>query len=187
MKKSFALILLTLGLSFTLFAQNSFTPMDKSPLDMIYYPTNYPILKIQNKVTEPLAARILYSRPQKNGRKVFGELVELGKIWRLGANEATEIELFKDAKIGTTKVKKGKYTLYAIPNNDKWTIIINKEMDVWGAFIYNQSKDVVRIDIKTEKTSELIEAFSMNFEKVATGINLVIGWDDVIAKLPISF
>lgn len=187
MKKSFLLIILTLSLSISLIAQNSFTPIDKSPMDMIYYPTNFPILKIQNKVTEPLAARIIYSRPQKNGRKVFGELVELGKIWRLGANEATELELFKEAKIGNAKVKKGKYTLYAIPNIDKWTLIINKEIDVWGAFIYNPSKDVLRVDVKTEKTSELIEAFSMNFEKVPTGINLVIGWDDVIAKLPITF
>ena len=98
-------------------AQNSrIPPMDKSPMDMSYYPANYPILKIQDKVTEPVAARVIYSRPQKNGRTVFGELIEFGSIWRLGANEATEMELFKDARIGANKVKKGRYTLYAIPN-----------------------------------------------------------------------
>src|SRR3989337_2091062 len=75
----------------------SLPPVDKSPLDICYYPNNYPVLKIQNKATEPLAARILYSRPQKNGRPVYGELVEYGKVWRLGANEATELELYKDA------------------------------------------------------------------------------------------
>src|SRR6476620_3840718 len=75
-------------------------PLDKSPMDMSYYPVNYPILKIQDKATEPLLARVIYGRPQKNGRVIFGELVEYGKIWRLGANEATEIEFYKDVKIG---------------------------------------------------------------------------------------
>ena len=115
-------------------------PIDKSPMDMIYYPANFPILKIQDKVTEPVLARVIYSRPQKNGRTVFGELIEFGTIWRLGANEATELELYKDAKIGSTKVKKGRYTLYAIPQQDKWTIILNRDTDTWGAFKYDVKK-----------------------------------------------
>ena len=81
-------------------------PLDKSPMDMSYYPVNYPILKIQNKVTEPLAIRVIYSRPQLNGRKVFGGLQEYGEVWRLGANEATEIEFFKDVTINNKKIKK---------------------------------------------------------------------------------
>src|SRR6476660_1820592 len=81
-------------------AQSKYPAPDKSPMDMCYYPANYPILKIQNKIAEPPVCRIVYSRPFKNGRTVYGELVEYGKVWRLGANEATEIELFKDAKIG---------------------------------------------------------------------------------------
>ncbi len=114
-------------------AQFKVPAIDKSPMDMAYYPVNYPVLKIQNKVSEPLMARIIYSRPLKNGRSVFGELVEYGQIWRLGANEATEIEIYKDVKCGTdTKLKKGRYTMYAIPYQDKWTIIFNKETDIWG-------------------------------------------------------
>src|SRR4051794_13928524 len=70
--------------------------LDKSPMDMAYYPDNYPVLKIQDKATEPLVARVIYSRPQKDGRTIFGGLVEYGTVWRLGANEATEIELYKD-------------------------------------------------------------------------------------------
>src|SRR6186997_1852381 len=92
--------------------------VDKSPLDVSYYPNNYPVLKIQNKATEPMVARVLYSRPQKQGRKIFGELVEYDKVWRLGANEATEIEFYKAVKIGDKKVEKGRYTLYAIPMED---------------------------------------------------------------------
>src|SRR4051812_13546506 len=85
------------------FAQSRFPLMDKSPMDMSYYPPNYPILKIQSdkdKPLEPLVARVVYSRPQKNGRNVFGELLEYGNVWRLGANEATEIEFYKDVVIG---------------------------------------------------------------------------------------
>lgn len=168
-------------------AQNKFPALDKSPMDMAYYPVNYPILKIQNKVTEPLLARAVFSRPQKNGRSVFGELVEYGKIWRLGANEATEIEIFKDARIGGNKLKKGRYTLYAIPFQDKWTVIFNKETDIWGAFQYDIKKDVLRIDVRTEKLSEPVEAFSMMFEKMNGGTNLMIAWDDVQVKLPLTF
>ena len=90
-------------------SQSKPASMDKSPMDMAYYPTDYPVLKIQDKASGPLIARVIYSRPQKNGRKLFGELVEYGKVWRLGANEATEIEFFQDVKIDNKKVKKGRY------------------------------------------------------------------------------
>src|SRR6187551_3619540 len=93
-------------------AQNKLPPLDKSPMDMSYYPNGYPVLKIQDKITEPLVARVIYSRPQKSGRSIFGELLEYGKVWRLGANEATEIEFYRDVKINDTKVKKGRYTMY---------------------------------------------------------------------------
>ena len=172
-------------------AQTRFPAIDKSPLDMSYYPANYPIIKIQNmsqsKPIEPLLARVIYSRPQKNGRIVFGELVEYGKVWRLGANEATEIEIYKDVRIGGNKLKKGKYTLYAIPFQDKWTIIFNKETDIWGAFQYDTKKDVLRIDLRIEKITDPTESFSMVFEKVAGVANLVIAWDDVVAKLPFTW
>lgn len=173
----------------TLIARAQFKPsvLDKSPMDMCYYPNNYPVLKVQNKVTEPLLARIVYSRPQKNGRQVFGELVEYGQVWRLGANEATEIEVYKDCKVNGEKLKKGRYTLYAIPLQDKWTIIFNKETDIWGAFLYDAKKDVLRTDIKTESLKEPAEAFSMGFEKADSSINLVIAWDNVKAYLPFTF
>jgi len=191
MKKQALLLAICVTATFCLRAQNNrFPSIDKSPLDISFYPVNYPVLKIQNKATEPLLARVIYSRPQKNGRVVFGELVEFGKVWRLGANEATEIEIYKDAKVGGNKLKKGRYTLYAIPYTDnKWTIIFNKETDIWGAFQYDQKKDVLRIDVRTEKIAEPAEAFTMLFEKVNGGsaANLVIAWDDQAAKLPISW
>ena len=168
-------------------AQTKYPVPDKSPMDMCYYPSNYPILKIQNKTAEPPVCRIVYSRPYKNGRTVYGELVEFGKIWRLGANEATEIELFRDAKIGNSKLKKGRYSMYAIPLKEKWTIIINKDTDTWGAFQYDEKKDVLRLDVKPQTVSSPAEAFTMYFDKVNNMVNLVIAWDNVQTYVPFSF
>ena len=165
---------------------NNLHPVDKSPMDMCYYPGNYPVLKIQDKVTEPLVARVIYSRPQKNGRLIFGELVEYGKVWRLGANEATEIEFFRGVKIGDKKVEKGRYTLYAIPTEENWTMILNKDNDTWGAFKYDEQKDVLRITVPVQKLNEGVEAMAMTFEKSESGCNLIIAWDNIKASLPIS-
>ncbi len=168
-------------------AQTVLPPLDKSPMDMSYYPDQYPVLKIQDKITEPLVARVIYSRPQKNGRVIFGELLEYGKVWRLGANEATEIEFYSDVKINDIKVKKGRYTMYGIPNIEKWTIIINKETDTWGSFKYDEKNDLLRMDVPVQKQTAIREEFVMVFEKTETGAGLIIAWDDVKLNLPIVF
>jgi Protein of unknown function (DUF2911) len=168
-------------------AQTKLPPVDKSPMDMSYYPNGHPVLKIQDKATEPLVARIIYSRPQKNGRAVFGDLLEYGKVWRMGANEATEIEFYQPVKINNTKIKKGRYTVYCIPYADKWTVMINKETDTWGSFKYDSKKDLVKMDVPVQKQTEITESFTIVFEKSATGTNLVIAWDDVKISLPIVF
>ncbi|HZH01951.1 MAG TPA: DUF2911 domain-containing protein [Flavisolibacter sp.] len=188
MKRMIGSILACL-ISLSLFAQNNGTKMpgiDKSPMDMAYYPLNYPVLKIQDKAAEPLLARVIYSRPQKAGRAVYGELVEFGKVWRLGANEATEIEFYRDVKIGGKKVSKGKYTLYAVVHQNEWTMIVNKETDTWGAFKYDEKKDVVRVNVPAQKMPEAAEAFTIVFEKSANGPNLIIAWDDTKVALPID-
>ena len=168
-------------------AQSTMSNLDSSPLDMSYYPVDYPVLKIQDKVSEPLVARVVYSRPQKRGRKLFGDLVAYGAIWRLGANEATEIEFFRDVKIDNKPLKKGRYTLYALVDEDKWTLIFNKETDTWGAFRYDSSKDVLRTTVPVEKQAVVTEAFSIAFQKAAKGADLVITWDDVQVRLPIAW
>lgn len=159
--------------------------LDKSPMDMSYFPTDYPVLKTQNKTTTPPIARVIYSRPQKDNRVIFGQLVEYDKVWRLGANEATEIEFFKDVTIGGKKVLKGRYTLYAIPTETKWTIILNKDMDTWGAFVYDEKKDVLRTDVPVQTLDTPVDAFSMNFNKTDKGMDLFIAWDKASVSLPI--
>ena len=181
----FLLMIISMGVA----AQPNSSPLpptDKSPMDMSYYPPNYPILKIQDKATEPMVMRLIYSRPQLNGRKIFGDLQEYGKVWRLGANEATEIEFFKDVKINGKKVKKGRYTLYAIPFQDKWTFIVNKETDIWGSFRYDELNDVVRMDVPVKK-NDTTEEMTIVFDKSPAGADMNVYWDDVKVSLPIVF
>ena len=185
MKKLFYLFLAVM-LCFNAIAQSSLPAVDKSPVDISYYPNNYPVLKIQDKVTESLKARIIYSRPRKEGRTIFGGLVEYGKVWRLGANEATEIEFYQKVNIGGKKISKGRYTLYAIVNETSWTFIVNKETDTWGSFKYDPTKDVVRVDVPVEKIGDPVEYLAMNFEKTTTGINLVVAWENTKASLPVT-
>ena len=186
MKKFFVSVLLMTGCLMFAAAQSRFPLLDKSPMDMSYYPVNYPILRIQDKAAEPLMARLIYSRPQRNSRNVFGELLEYNKVWRLGANEATEIEFFKDMLINGKMVPKGKYTMYAIPTEEKWTMIINKETDIWGAFKYDSGKDIIRADVAVQKQTEPLEAFTMFFEKAASGFVLIAAWDNALVSLPVS-
>lgn len=186
MKKIIAFIFLVISLQVSAQTATKLPSLDKSPMDMSYYPPNYPLMKIEGKTTTPLVMRVIYSRPQLNGRKIFGNLEQYGKVWRLGANEATEIEFFQNVTIGGKKIKKSRYTLYCIPNPDKWTIIINTDTDIWGAFKYDQSKDVVRVDVPVIK-NETTEALTIVFEKADNGANMVMYWDDVKTVLPIQF
>lgn len=156
----------------------TFPPLDKSPLDVSYFPLK----------DKPVLARITYSRPGKNGREIFGKLVPYEKVWRVGANEATEIKLYKDATIGGKKVKAGSYSLFAIPGEKEWTIILSTDTDVWGAYTYNKGNDVVRFTSPVTKSDQAIENFSITFtkgEKQAT--SLLFGWDNVIVTTPVSF
>jgi hypothetical protein len=186
MKNTMMMMALVCGLSAAR-AQSAAPTLDKSPMDMSYFPVDYPILKIQDKITGPPVVRVLYSRPQKKGRVLFGDLVQYGQVWRLGANEATEIEFFKDVKIDGKKIKKGRYTLYALVDADKWTFIVNKETDTWGAFRYDSTRDLMRTTVPVQKQNAVVEDLSMIFEKSEGGASLVINWDDLKVALPISW
>ena len=108
--KSLLLSVFLISASGICVAQTALPPLDKSPMDMCYYPVDYPILKIQRKADAPLIARVIYGRPQKNDRSIFGDLVPYDMIWRAGANEATELEFYREVKIDGKKLPKGRYT-----------------------------------------------------------------------------
>ncbi len=167
-------------------ASHTLPALDQSPMDVVYFPENYPILKIQNKAAAQPVLRIVYSRPHKAGRMIFGGLVDYGDVWRMGANEASEIEFFRDVKINNKIVKKGRYTMYAIPYAEKWTFILNRETDIWGAFKYSSTKDVVRMDIPVFK-NDIVEDMTIDMVRTNFGASMNIYWDDIKASVPIGF
>ena len=165
---------------------NPYSPVDVSPMDMSYYPVDYPKLKMTKVDNEPLVARIIYSRPHLQGRGLFHGLLSYGQPWRLGANEATELDLFKSITIQGKRVNEGRYILYSIPQQDKWTIVFNKNIDTWG-LKPDSTKDVYHFDIPVTRTDNRIEYFTMVFEKAAPGANLIMAWDNVEARLYFNF
>lgn len=167
-------------------AQQKPTELDKSPMDMSYWPDNYPILRMSGKAKDQPVARLIYSRPLKSGRDIFGGIIRYNELWRLGANESTEIEFFRNVKVGGKTVTKGRYTMYCIPGESKWTIIINKDNYCWGSFTYDSRKDVARADIETTKTTDTVEAFTMYFDETKNGANLIILWDNIKAVMPVT-
>ncbi|MBK0368745.1 DUF2911 domain-containing protein [Flavobacterium agrisoli] len=168
---------ITMLLSSNVQAQK-FPNLDKSPMDMASYPNDY---KDANKI-----ARIIYSRPQLNGRSLT-ELIPQGKVWRTGANEACEITFYKDVKLGNTKLKAGTYTLFTLAEKDNsCTVIISKDLNVWGAYTYNEKNDVARLNVPLSQGDEKLEAFSMVFTKGTNGIILNMGWDKFRVAIPFT-
>lgn len=168
-----------------------FPKLDASPLDMAYYPTRAAFRAFaktdeEKKASEPII-RVLYSRPQKKGRDIFGGLEEYGSMWRIGANESAEIIFFQDVKIGGKKVKAGRYTMYAELGETTWNVVFNTDTDGWGAYAYNASNDVASVSVPVEKAKESIESFSIVFEKADEGAHMIMGWDDTIVRVPIQF
>jgi len=163
-------------------------PFDQSPLDIIYYPVDFPKLKSQNSSSESLPRiRILYSRPQRHGRVIFGELQKYGTPWRMGANEATEVELFSDATINGKKLAKGRYIMYCIPEAEKWTIAFNTNLYTWG-LEFDKSKDVLRVDLPIEILPEPCEVMTMHFSGDSPNqADLWVEWDMVRTSIPFKF
>jgi hypothetical protein len=168
-------------------AQQKPTDLDKSPMDMSYWPSNFPMLKLSGKASGDPFARVIYGRPQKNGRTLFGDIVQYNTIWRLGANEATEIEFFVPVKMDGKLIPKGRYTLYSIPSESNWTLILNTDNFSWGNFSYNAKKDLLRVQVPVIKTMDTTEAFTLYFEETNLGAGLIILWDQVKVMLPFSF
>jgi hypothetical protein len=173
----------------TVIDTNPYVKDDQSDMDMSWWPANYPIQKMQGLPNIKLMARIIYSRPFIKGRKIFGtdstNLCMYGRQWRLGANEATEIDFFEDVMINQKKVSKGVYTMYCIPQEKYWTIILNTELYTWGLHI-NEAKDIFKVDVLTQNQQPKIEHFTMIFNETKIGADLIMAWDNVKAVLPIT-
>ncbi len=169
-----AIFAITLTSSLRLTAQE-FKSLDKSPMDVAAFPSSY---KISDKIV-----KVTYSRPQLKGRDLV-KIAPPGKIWRTGANEATEITFYKDVVFGGKALKAGTYTLFTIPSLEgDWTVIINNARNIWGSYYYNQDQDVVRVTAKASKVETNIDAFSMMFDKDMT---LKMGWGKTVISVSLN-
>ena len=130
---------------------------------------------------------LAYSRPNMKGRKVFGDLVPFGKVWRTGANSATTLTFTDDVTIGGVKIAPGKYGLLSIPGQSEWTLIITKQLDVTSPAAYKQESDVVRVTARPMSLPFSVETFTAMFADIKdNSAKLQLMWDRSMVELPIT-
>lgn len=152
----------------------------------IQMPQASPSAKISQKIglTD---VTVDYSRPSMKGRKIFGELVPYGDVWRTGANAATVISFSTDVKIEGRDLPAGTYAIYSIPGKDEWTMIISSNTKLWGAVGYDSADDVLRFKVKPGKTSQKYETMEINFADMTdTGASVAIKWENIRVKFRIE-
>ena len=130
---------------------------------------------------------INYSRPSMRGRKIFGDIIPYGKIWRTGANAATKIKFGEDVEIAGQKVKAGEYALYTMPDKDQWRIILNTGVGNWGADGYSKENDVARFTVKSINLQEDVQTFTINVTDITfTTCKIELVWERTKVVLPVT-
>ncbi|TXD53175.1 MULTISPECIES: DUF2911 domain-containing protein [unclassified Polaribacter] len=177
-KTIFSIAIFTIALisSTNTFAQK-FPKVDVSPMDASSYPVNW---RNSDKLV-----KVVYSRPQLKGR-TLDKLAPNDKVWRTGANEAAEITFYKDVTFGDRDVKAGTYTLFTIPTDTEWTIILSTQKNVWGSYFYDKTEDVVRVFGKVSKSKDVIESFSVVFEGEENAATMHLGWGNTVVSVPVK-
>lgn len=170
-------VIFTLTMLFSLNIEaQKFPGLDKSPLDLASFPSR----------GADKAIKVFYSRPQLKGRTVGKELAPFGKLWRTGANDATQIQFLTDMKFGGKTIKTGAYSLFTIPGEKEWIIIISSDVDNWATRGYKESNEVARVTVPVTEGSESLEAFSIVFEATDDGATMHMGWDKVRVAVPFT-
>lgn len=175
------LLLTTLAVSMLITNQvnaQKFSDLDISPMDAATFPSNY-------KVSDKLI-KVIYSRPQLKGRDL-AKLTPNGEVWRTGANEATEITFYKDVMLGDTKIKAGTYSMFTVPGEKEWTILFSTDINVWGAYTYNEAHTFAKITVPVTQSKDILEPFSIAFEGTKTGADMYLGWSTLRVKVPFTF
>lgn len=130
---------------------------------------------------------VSYSRPSMKGRKIFGDLVPYGQVWRTGANNATTLTFGDEVSIGGTKIPAGKYGLLTIPGEKEWTVIISKQTDVTSPDAYKQEQDMVRVKVTPQNMPVVMETFTISFDFMkSNSCMLGILWDKIWVPLEIT-
>ena len=132
-----------------------------------------------------LQIKVDYCQPYKKGRKIFGGLVPYGQVWRTGANEATVIDFDQNVIVAGQPLDKGQYSLWTIPSQNGWITIFNSETGQWGTN-YDQTKDVLRVPVVSQKHSPMSEQFYITFRPAANGVDMVLAWEETEAIVPIQ-
>ena len=133
-------------------------------------------------IIDGVQVAVTYGRPQVKNRTLWGGLVPYGKVWRAGANEATVIAFSEPVTIGGTEIEAKSYALFVIPNEDKWTFILNSEPDQWGAYKHNPQLDVLRFDAKPSNTDEHVEALKFTIDDSKISLH----WGNVVASFSVT-
>ena len=145
-----------------------------------------PPAKAECKLADGKAITVDYSSPRAKGRKIFGGLVPYGQVWRAGANEATSFVTSSDITVGGKAVPAGNYTIFAIPGEDKWTLVISKKTGEWGTAYPGQDNDLARIDMKVSKTSSPVENFTIAFNQNGNACTMRMEWENTQASVDIK-
>jgi len=145
-----------------------------------------PAANAQCKFADGKSIKVDYSSPRAKGRKIFGELVPYGQVWRTGANEATTFVTDADLTIGGKDVPAGKYTIFTVPNQDKWSLIINKKTGEWGIPYKYEADEVGRFDMSASKTPAPVENFTISFHEMGTGCHMYLDWENTRATIEIT-
>src|ERR1700693_3740695 len=127
-----------------------------------------------------------YSSPRMKGRKIYGGLVPYGEVWRTGANKATTFVTSADVVVGGKTVPAGSYTIFTVPNADKWTLIINKKTGEWGIPYKYESDELVRVEMNVSKLPSPVENFTLAYDKSAGGCTLRLDWETTRASVDIT-
>ena len=145
-----------------------------------------PAAKASCALADGKTITIDYSSPRAKGRKIYGGLVPYGEVWRAGANEATTFVTTTDLMVGGAHVPAGSYTIFAIPNKDKWALVVSKKTGEWGTAYPGPSEDLARIDMKVSALPAAVENFTIAFDKTAGGCTLRMDWEMTRASVDIS-
>jgi Protein of unknown function (DUF2911) len=145
-----------------------------------------PPAKAECKLPNGKTVTVDYSSPRAKGRKIFGSLVPYGQVWRAGANEATKFVTTSDISVGGKTVPAGEYTIFTIPDENKWTLVISKKTGEWGTAYPGPENDLARIDMKVSKTSAPVENFTIAFDQPGKGCTIRMEWESTRASVEIT-
>ena len=172
------LIILWAGAAFTATAQEALEPR-LSPLRMATYR--------DAAEGKDLYIKLTYSAPHTRNRQIFGGIINYGELWRLGANEATELTTTQPININGRKLKAGTYSVFAIPEPNAWTIIINKDLGLWGSDMYDQKQDIMRFKVAVSQTNISYEPFTMTLAPEGKEVLWTTIWGNYKVTIPITY